>query len=535
MAEEKIVLEFRNIVLIALLVILTAFFVLELQITVPSPVTFGDEAFHTGMARYIAQEKDYPKWVTISGTEFGRQNFAKPALVHLLEAGFFLVFGFNEIIVKFLFPFISFLTTIVIYIFVKRLFSAKVGLLAAIIFITIPSVVTYAVTFYAEGLVTFYFALAALLFIYSMKTGSKKYLILIGIFAAFAFLTEVSSVNLIIFILLAALYGLMQKHNFTISKYVTIFAVFFVITAGFFIRNLSLYGAPECYLPFTDKLYSKSGCNYGITIKEQVYQYQSITGGGGSDDSVYKIGILNYLDFAYGNLWLVSFGLFGGVLISLFRRDLPTTLLLLIILTILPYFPFTAARAEDAARNLLAWTPFIAIFAGIYFGRLYEFLESYQKYIPVVIVVLVLVIGFLNFSTKAATMKQVKRFSPAFFEACDWVKKNLPKDSVLATVWVYRAAYSCERTTVGNLPDIFISKNLTLIEKNAKDVGITHLFIQKFSLSDQLISEKYLIDSVLMFDNDTEHFKKVYENGPALKDCIQAGGCDGNIIYELKF
>ena len=214
---------------------------------------------------------------------------------------------------------------------------------------------------------------------------------------------------------------------------------------------------------------------------------------------------------------------------------MPTTLLLLIILTILPYFPFTAARAEDAARNLLAWAPFIAIFAGIYFGRLFEFLESYQKYIPVIIVVLVLFIGFQNFSSKAATMKQVKQFSPAFFEACDWVKKNLSKDSVLATVWVYRAAYSCERTTVGNLPDIFISKNLTLIEKNAKDVGITHLFIQKFSLSDQLISERYLIDSVLMFDNDAGHFKKVYENGPALKDCIQAGGCDGNIIYELKF
>lgn len=534
LAEEKIILEFKNISLIALLVILGAFFILELQVTLPNPITFGDEAFHTGMARYIAKEVDYPEWVTIEGTEAGRLNFGKPAMLHLVESGFFLLIGFNEVLVKILFPLISLMTALVIYIFMKKLYDETIAFIAAIVFVTIPSVVTYSVTFYTEGLLVFYFILSILAFVYSLKTEDKRYLVLSGIFAAFAFLTEVSSVNLIIFFILAALYELSKK-NFRMAKYTTLAVVFIVLTGGFFIRNLSLYGVPECYLPFTDKIFDKSGCNYGITTKEQVYQYKSITAGGGSDESVYRLGIINFLEFAYGNLWLVVLGLFGGVVISLHRKDATSIMLLLALLTFVLYFHFTTSRAEDSARNLLAWTPMFAIFTGIYFGRLYELLQSYQKYIALVIFLIVIILAYQNLVPKLITMGQVKQFSPAFFEACEWVKNNLPEDVVLSTVWVHRAAYSCNRVIVGNLPDIFLSKDLELIEKNVKEVGITHFFIQKFSLANEAISERYKIDTVQFFEENKGHFVKVYENGAPLDECIQQGGCDGNIIYELKF
>jgi len=538
MAEDKIVLDLRNVPLIALLVILSVFFVLQLQVTIPSPITFGDEAFHTGMARYIAKEKDYPVWITIEGTDTHRDNFAKPPMLQLLEAGFFLIFGFNELIVKFLFPFISLLTALTIYLFMKRLYDEKVGFIAAVIFMAVPSVVTYSVTFYTEGLVTFYFTLAALFFIYSLKTENKKYLVLIGIFTAFAFLTEVSSVNLIIFIALAVLYGLVKDKKIDILRYAAIFGIFILITAGFFVRNLGLYGVPECYLPFTDKIYNKSSCKYKslLDISEVTtfkYKYEGRTEQVGSEQSVYGMGIINYLDFAYGNIWLVTLGVFGGIIISLYRKDLTSTLLLLIFLTILPYFHFTTPRAEDAARNLLAWSPFFAIFAGVYFGRLFEFIQDYQKYIAVVIILIVIILSYQNLISKTTVMKQVKQFSPAFFEACNWVKNNLPGNAVLSTVWVHRAAYSCERVTVGNHPDIFISKDIDLIKQTAKTIGVTHLFIQKFSLSTRPLSEVYTIDSVQFFENNTNHFKKVYENGTPIEQCIQQGGCDGTLIYEI--
>jgi len=532
LADEKIVLGFKNISLIALLVILSIFFVLELQVTLPNPITFGDEAFHTGMARYIAKEKDYPPWVTIEGTDIGRSSFGRPAMLQLLEAGFFLIFGFNEVIVKFLIPFISLLTALVIYILMKKLYDDKIGFIAAIVFISMPSVVTHSVIFYSEGLVTFYFALSILLFLYSLKTENKKYLILTSVLVAFAFLTEVSSINLILFFFLAAIYELTQN-TFQISRYAALFILFIVFTSGFFVRNLSLYQAFECYLPLTEKLFDKSGCTYGTPLREQKYKYEGMTDQAGSDQSVYRMGITNFLDFTYGNIWLVILGVFGGIVISLYRRDLAGTLLLLFLITIVPYFYFTAGRAEDAARNLLGWTPIFAIFAGIYFGRLYELLQSYQKYIALVIFLIVIILAYQNLTPKLDVMKQVKQFSPAFFEACDWVKNNLPNKAVLSTVWVHRAAYSCERTTVGNPPDVFLSKDVELIKKDAKEVGITHLFIQKFSLSNQALSERYKIDSVLFFEENKEYFVKVFENGPPLEQCIQQGGCDGNLLYEI--
>ena len=533
------VLEFKNVSLIALLVILSIFFILELQVSIPSPITFGDEAIHTAMSRYMAKELEYPMWRTIEGTDAFKNNFGSPPLLQLLEGGFFLIFGFNEIIVKLLLPFISLLTALAIYLITKRLFDDKIAFIAAVVFMTIPSVVTYSVTFYVEGLATLYFALAVLLFIYGIKTENKKFLVLSGAFIAFAYLTEISSLNLIIFLILAFSYSLIVRKDFDISKYGVLLVAFIVITSGFLIRNLALYGTPGCYipvntLPIINKIFDNSGCLYkGIQVAEQEYQYEGRTADVGSEQSVYRMGIINYLDFAYGNIWLVVLGIFGGVFLTLQRKDPSSILLLLMLLTFLPYFHFTAPRAEDAARNLLGWTPFIAVFTGIYFGRLYEFLQSHQKYIAPIIFLVIIILAYQNITLKLGTMKDVKQFSPAFFEACDWARNNLPKDAVLSTVWVHRAAYSCERITVGNPPDIFLSKDLELIKKTAKNSGITHLFIQKFSLSNKPLSETYTIDSVKFFEDNPDNFNKVYENGPSLEQCIQQGGCDGNIIYEI--
>ncbi len=104
----------------------------------------------------------------------------------------------------------------------------------------------------------------------------------------------------------------------------------------------------------------------------------------------------------------------------------------------------------------------------------------------------------------------------------------------LSTIWGHRAIYSCERNAVGRVPDIFLSKNTTYAKEVAKKLGVTHLFIQKFSISDQDIKEHYKLDSVQFFEDNPETFKKVYENGPPLEQCLQQGGCDGNIIYEIE-
>jgi len=116
-----------------------------------------------------------------------------------------------------------------------------------------------------------------------------------------------------------------------------------------------------------------------------------------------------------------------------------------------------------------------------------------------------------------------------------WIKKNLPENVTLSTVWGHRTVYACQRNAVGRIPDIFLSRNETYTREIAKKLGVTHLFIQKFSISDQNIAEHYRLDSIQFFEDHPETFVKVYENGPPLQQCLQQGGCDGNIIYEINY
>jgi len=149
--------------------------------------------------------------------------------------------------------------------------------------------------------------------------------------------------------------------------------------------------------------------------------------------------------------------------------------------------------------------------------------------------VLVTLFGIETLSIKANSMWQIKQFSSLFFDACNWIKQNTPEDSLIMTIWAHRAVYNCQRNAVGNMADISISQDVDHILSTAKENGITYLFIQKFSLSNTAYAETYTVDFVKLLEAHPEHFKVVYENGVSLEQCIQQGGCDGNIVYEIVF
>src|SRR3989338_4691712 len=124
---------------------------LELQVTLKSPIAFGDEGFHTRMSQYMAENKEYPVYNPIETTNLEKRGFTRPPLWELLESGIYSVVGFSEIIVKLLTPFIaSVLTGLATYILVKKIYDEKVGIIASLITITFPAVVTYAVLFYVD-------------------------------------------------------------------------------------------------------------------------------------------------------------------------------------------------------------------------------------------------------------------------------------------------------------------------------------------------------------------------------------------------
>ena len=101
------------------------------------------------------------------------------------------------------------------------------------------------------------------------------------------------------------------------------------------------------------------------------------------------------------------------------------------------------------------------------------------------------------------------------------------------TFWGYRAGYNCQRSVSTGYADIRLSDDPEYMTYFAKQHGITHFFIQKFSIRPEATRETYSIAFVSLLENNPDYFEKVYENGLPLEACFNQGACDGNIIYKL--
>jgi 4-amino-4-deoxy-L-arabinose transferase-like glycosyltransferase len=544
LAEKEITIEIKNFTFFILLAFLAVVMYMELQVTFGTPISFGDEGFHTRMAQWIWQKVEYPVNVIFEGSPVSMTSFKRMPLWELTEAGFFFIAGFSETIVRALTPFISFIAAIAVFALGKKLYNEKVGFVAAILIATIPSFVTYAVLFYTDVLFALYFALFALTLALALRENRKKYWLMTSIFASLAFLAKTPGVVVFFMLGLAFLYEMMKKGKSlqVFKKYAIIVAIIAVIVGGYAARSFYYYHSPDPNIPM-EKISSFFTVKEGIDTFVPKYSFAGRTDTTGTETDVISMGIVNYFTFAYGNVWLVVFGAIAGALIILTKRDKAGFVLLAtiaMVVTLVIAEPLFLSRAEDASRSTLAWVPIIAIVAAIYYDDIYTFLTSHLKQfgiVALVIFVAVAYLGYVELGSKVATMAQVKVFSPMFFSACDWVKANLPDDSRLVTIWSHRAAYNCQRTVVGNFPDISLSRDVNYTLNVTKEWGITHIFIQKFSIdfTNPHFSEKYDADYVSFLSANPDHFKVVFENGPTMDQCQQQGGCDGNIVYEVKY
>ena len=219
----------------------------------------------------------------------------------------------------------------------------------------------------------------------------------------------------------------------------------------------------------------------------------------------------------------------------MWKKYQTNVLMVILILVLLILFArLFDARTEDVARWTLGWSPIIATICAIYLSELYSFLTKYHKYLGTIVIIIVIFFGYSSLTQKLTVMSSVKKFSPLFFEACDWVKENLPNDIIITTVWGHHTTYNCQRTVAPNLADFQLSNDVEFIREVAKETGITHIFVQKFSIRNDPLQEGYTIDFVRLLEAHPEDFIKLYENGLDLEQCIQQGGCDGSIIYEIN-
>lgn len=535
LAEKEITFEIKKPEILFLLAFLTLFFIFTLRTTIKTPINFGDEGFHTRAAQWFGVNRDFFAWFPYTGGNMIKSAFGRPPLWNLTQAAFYMIFGFHELFGKILPPLIGFFTGLAVYLLVKQLYGKETGLLAAIITVSLPAFVTYSVLLYTDTLMTFYFSICVFsLFLYN-KTGETKYLWLSAAFAGFSLLTKMPALAAYLLFFMIFLREVFLKKKFleTFKKFLIPAIIMIVIPAGFFVRSIYYYHTPLCGTPFP---FVKEVCE--IRNFEEEMKFTQRTEQTGTEIGVFQMGLVNYLTFAYGPLWFSFFAFIGGLILLLNRRDKIDEVLLMALSTLfilILFQPNTLIRAEDTSRYTLGWIPIIAVFAGRYFAEVYFFLKKYLKVFSIVVFVFVAIFGFLLIREKATGMIPIKNFSPLYFQACEWIKQNTPKDSLIMTVWSSRAVYNCQRNVIGNVADIALSTDLNYTLNKAKAIGITHIFVQKFSMSNEPMSEKYSVAFVQFLESNPNSFEKIYENGPPLIQCLQQGGCDGNIVYKVKY
>jgi hypothetical protein len=550
--EIEITIEPKHLKIASLIGILGAILIAEIIIPLNTPINFGDEGFHTLMIQWISNKKEIPVWLPMLSTELTKSSYSGSFLYHIVTASL-MPFGFNEILVRFIVPFCAILSGLTTFIFAKKIGNENAGWFAAILLVTFPSFVTYSVLLYKDAFFILYLTLFFLTFILLVQENRKKYLLLSGIFAAFAIFSKPTGFALLFFVAFAFLYEIIAKKKFlpVLKKYSLWLFVVILILGPFYLRNIYYYKG-LCYLPFYPKFFEKipllssKGCT--INLYQENYKFAGRVEQIGTEANIFVMGLTSYLEFAYGNLFFAFFPFLAGLFLLLFNRTETNILLLLILLSFMPIVLFVSTgRAEDTARYTLGLSPIIALVGGIWFDKAIKFLNNYYKNFEIIIFIIVLVyciwgLKFLGksgygFLDRLSVLMQVRGFSPTFFEACKWIKENLPENVRLMTIWCYRAVYNCQRNVIGNHPDVALSRDVNYTLNVTKQLGITHLFIQKFSIDykNQHLSERYDWDFVKFLESHPEHFKKIYENGPPLQQCLQAGGCDGNIIYEIIY
>ena len=243
---------------------------------------------------------------------------------------------------------------------------------------------------------------------------------------------------------------------------------------------------------------------------------------------------------------LVPFSFLAGMIIIAKRRD-PIDIVIIFTVVIfgfvfMQYGGVTEGRSEDTARYFLSATPLIALAAGTYWGSIRKEGHKMNGWIILAVMAFVLAVAFYSFEVRLAQLDNVKNFVPSFFEACDWIKQNLPEDARMFSLNTYPTRYNCERASVWETAyksDILLSNNITLVKEGLDNNGLDYVFVQKFALSNAAYSQAYPVAFIDLMRANNDTFELVYENGPAygtqnFVTCIQTGGCDpGNSLYRI--
>lgn len=491
-----------------------------------TPIVFGDEGHYASVGRWIAQNGIFPKYQPYWGTDVMRFPVAKPPLYYLFDSFAWLLFG--ELGIKLMIPLFSMLSAAMLYLFFRQT-NAKAGLAGAFALMMLPGLITYGVMNYVEASLVFLFTCAAYFGYHGFEKNKLRYLVLSGIFSAFAIMTDITCLFVAPLFLF---YFFLSKKFLKFSEWknlAVIAAVALAVVLPWFLRNLSLYEG-FCF-PF---LPGACGPIYDIEILQSSIQ----TGVGavaevGTGASIAKIGFLQYARFAFG--WTIAALLIFGIanlIVNKNKRNLFFAVWLGFFFLLTVQQAFSGGRSEDVPRYTLFGFPAVAAVSGLFMAGAHDFLKKikYGKYVAIIFVLFFLSATFVYGSEKLSTMQQVKHGLDGLIDGCKWVKQNTPKDSLLYGIYAHQEAYNCERKVNSESPDkndIRLGTGETPYE-HLKMHGYDYVFIEQFTVSVTPYGEATPLQFLNYLEN-SDKFERVFDNTGIFG---QAGVRIYRILYE---
>jgi len=535
-SEKEIEITIKSPLLILLILISLVYFYLELKVVLPTNISFGDEGFHTSMARFIAKNLEYPKYVPFEGSVSIRDGFYRPPLWNFLLASFFFVFGINEIVAKTLTLLITLFLGLLTFALVKRISDEITAFFASLLLISFQSVLTYTVLFYYADLLLFFVTASFLSFLVFIKEGNKRFFLLSALFASLALLTNQFALTLYAIYSLYFLYEFFSEKKYlsTIKLYLPFFILLILIPSGYLVRNILTYKTPLCFsIPYIGKIFDNSQCK--LDKFEEKYNFVGQAIPIGTEASAFSIGLMNYFEFAYASTFFTILPFITGLILFYLKRDKTS---ILVFITFLIFAILLAevgrGRAEDAARYTLGFASFVAFVTAYFYKELFEFVEKHFKYLGYLILLAVVAFSFSVVNARLDTLYKVKVWDPSFFEACKWIKENTLSNSTISTIWGHNGAWCSDRNMGPALADILLSNDLNYTLKILKENKIDYLWIQKSSIDplNRGYADNYPSRFIQMLINNPQYFVKVYENGQPIEQCLQ--GCYGQTIFKVN-
>ena len=519
----------RHFWYIGLILILVVPFLYNSAAATSAPIIFGDEGYYGSRGSWILENLEIPRYWHIYGENEMIQSFwlDVPFIIFMVSS-FFAVGG--EFMVKMLDPILGVLTGIMTLLIARKLYSGKTGVLSMFFFVILPSVITYSVFLYGDMLLTLLMTSSIYFVIRGVKENSCRLFVVSGIFAGLAALTK--ETGLVLFFIYLAIF-LFYRKDWVKRFGVLILIVMAFVAPWYGLHHYMVLGNPG--IPIIENQFPSSWISPEIPDME-INELERH--GSGTYASLVEYGVLNYITFSYG------LGAFIFIVIgfsSLFyikkKRNRMILLISFILLLTIGIYTRGESKVESISRWLIPLMPFFAIAAGYGIEKIYGFIKSYgntlSKGVAILFVFAIILFGFTTASAKAQSLGQIKQWSPAFIEGCEWVRRNTPEDAKIATIWGHHTMYQCKRDAYwGNkLPNrdaIVLFANDTSYEL-LKDAGMDYLYIQKFSISFREGWETYPTEFVSYVKN-SDKFKEAYDYP---NNCLYSGQQDCVILYEI--